>query len=433
MTVYIVTGLGYGDEGKGTTVDYLARQAPSLVVRHNGGPQAGHNVVTPDGRHHCFSQFGSGTFTGASTFLSKFMLINPLTQMNEAEHLIDLTSDVWERMFVDENCLLITPWHVAVNRLEESARGDRRHGSCGQGIGVTVKQSIHAHPLSVRVKDIADMSLWTRLEACRKYLEETYQHLTNDTAEWKTILDQDLGHYLVYRYRKWLDGVTVVPSSHLKVLMQEHEHTIFEGAQGVLLDEKFGWHPYTTWSNCTHGNAFDLLRQDANYQPYQGVTRIGVLRAVTTRHGAGPHPTEDKHLTEQWNEPHNTNGAWQGAFRVGHLDLVAHSYAVRVCGGVDQLAVTHLDRSTRFGDEGWLYCPTYAEIHNIPHPVRGDLRRQELITDAMYHYNPGFMSATTEELLSAIATNLDAPVTIASHGPTCNDKVATSELAQRRM
>jgi adenylosuccinate synthase len=415
VSVYIVTDIGYGDCGKGSTVDYLARQGSSLVVRHNGGPQAGHNVVTDDGVHHCFSQYGSGTLAGATTFLSRFMFINPLNMMLEAEHLSAL--GVTPSVFVDADCVLITPWHTAINRLEELSRGDSRHGSCGQGVGVAVKQFLDVQGLSVKVKDIADTAFWPRLEAVRMYLEKTYKHLSGNTPEWKAIQDDELPHYLVYRFRRWLESVRVVPSSHLKSLIQAHEHTIFEGAQGVLLDQDYGFHPHTTWSTCTHDNALTLLK-DANITDQ--VIRLGVLRTVTTRHGEGPHPTEDIALTERWSEPHNTHGAWQGAFRVGHLDLVAHRYAVKVCGGVDKLVVTHLDCNTR-----WMYCSAYAEVSGIPDPVRGDLEKQKLITEAMYRYTPELAAVDTDGLLSAVETHLGVPVAICSRGPACKDKAAT--------
>ena len=124
MTVYIVTGLGYGDEGKGSTVDFLARRGDAtLVVRHNGGPQAGHNVVTSDGKHHTFSQFGAGTLAGAETYLSEFMLINPGNMLREADHLVELgVSNPFDTMHVDLNARIVTPFHVALNRLREDRK-----------------------------------------------------------------------------------------------------------------------------------------------------------------------------------------------------------------------------------------------------------------------------------------------------------------------
>src|SRR5690349_8592758 len=112
----LVLDLAYGDCGKGTIVDFLTRaHAADLVVRFNGGPQAGHNVVTPDGRHHTFSQFGSGTFVPAvRTLLSRFMLIEPYAMVNEAAHLAELAvTDALDRLMIDARCPVITPAHQA--------------------------------------------------------------------------------------------------------------------------------------------------------------------------------------------------------------------------------------------------------------------------------------------------------------------------------
>lgn len=126
---YIIAGLAYGDEGKGATVDYLCRRFPvGLVVRYNGGSQAGHNVVTPDGRHHTFSQFGSGTFIpGVRTHLSLYMLINPLNMIREEEHLREKgVTDAWDRLSIEGACLVVTPFHRIItgclkNRAEKDA------------------------------------------------------------------------------------------------------------------------------------------------------------------------------------------------------------------------------------------------------------------------------------------------------------------------
>ena len=153
----IVVDLGYGDAGKGTVVDWLCSRpgsgtrAPGLglpgsrtVVRFNGGAQAAHNVVTPDGRHHTFAQFGSGTFTpGVRTHLSRFMLVDPLALAAEAAHLAAAgVADALDRLTVDRDALLTTPYHRAANRARELARGAGRHGSCGMGIGETARYAL---------------------------------------------------------------------------------------------------------------------------------------------------------------------------------------------------------------------------------------------------------------------------------------------------
>jgi adenylosuccinate synthase len=464
---YIVTGLSYGDEGKGSTVDYLSRQGSTVVVRHNGGPQAGHNVVTSDGRHHTFAQFGAGTLAGAKTFLSRFMLVNPLNMMLEAEHLISLSLNssqtasipTWAGMFVDENAMLITPWHVAINRLRELHRRDGRHGSCGQGIGVAMEQDLAMTGLTLRVKDIADEGFWPRTEALRMYLQKEWRHLESNNPHWSAIEDRDLSEHMVKRFRQWAQMVNIVPSNFLGSMIRDHDQVIFEGAQGVLLDQWYGFHPYTTWSTTTHENALTLLREvgnvaDAGDGQISNVShgpgaspgtsgaeagqlrgapqnmiaslgtlepiRLGVMRAVTTRHGPGPLPTEDAVLTAGWTEPHNTHGPWQGAFRVGHLDLVAHRYAMTVCGGVDQVVVTHLDR----GGPAWKYCPSYKDTQKISLGRRGDLPFQESLTRYLETAEPMWVETDEDGLVAGIEAHLGAPVGIVSRGPTAEDKQA---------
>ena len=157
----IVVDLGYGDAGKGSTVDWLcspgraerSRAASRIraVVRFNGGAQAGHNVVTPDGRHHTFAQFGAGTFHGVPTHLSRFMLVEPFALAAEAAHLAELgIGNPFALLSADSRALITTPYHRAANRVRESARdrtpGSARHGTCGMGIGETVSFSLAVSP-----------------------------------------------------------------------------------------------------------------------------------------------------------------------------------------------------------------------------------------------------------------------------------------------
>jgi adenylosuccinate synthase len=415
MTNWIVTDLSYGDAGKGTIVDYLARQGKAVVVRHCGGPQAQHNVVTDDGAHHCFSQFGSGSLAGAWTYLSRYMLINPLNMMREAAHLTEMgCTDIWRHTYVDENAAIITPWHVAANRLQEVTRGAGRHGSCGQGVGVAMKQSTDMAALTIRVKDLPNRHTLTRLDHLRMYLATEYSQLAGGNAHWAALTDHEMHDYLWNRYAEWYGKVRVVRSDALARLAGHVDNVIFEGAQGALLDEWHGFHPYTTWSTTTHENALALAREAGLAAP----VRLGVIRAVTTRHGPGPHPTEDANLSRLWHEPHNTDGPWQGPLRVGPLDLVAHRYAANVCGGVDRVAVTHLDRSP---SGRWLYCERYRHLDDIPLGVKGDLERQERTTKQLFKASPVLRPASTDELLRAIETNIE-PIGIVSHGPTAGAK-----------
>ena len=141
-----VIGAGFGDEGKGQMVDYFARTGNfSRVVRYNGGSQAGHTVVTPDGRRHVFSQIGAGAFQEIPTHLSRFFLFNPIYFMEE-RRAFQATTGRFPKVTISSSAEIIIPLDVMGNRQRETERGDARHGSCGHGI-LQAQQFSHAMPI----------------------------------------------------------------------------------------------------------------------------------------------------------------------------------------------------------------------------------------------------------------------------------------------
>lgn len=448
----IVTDLGYGDAGKGTTVDYLVRQAPSVVIRHNGGSQAAHNVVMPDGRHHTFSQFGSGSFvTDVPTHLSRFMLVNPFNAFAEAEHLHQLgVVDVFSRLTVDEHAIVVTPWHMMVNQLREILRGGARHGSCGQGIGETMADSIDYPELTIRVGDLSSLELNQKLRAMWQHKRDQALALATQmaipNAEFSQLLaqfDTDIVESTQSAFALFVKLARVVSGDYLHTLANKYDQLVFEGAQGVLLDEWFGFHPYTTWSTTTHQNAQTLLAETG----FAGsVSRLGLLRSYATRHGAGPFVTEDVALQPYLAEPHNSNNDWQHGFRVGHPDMVAMRYALEVSGGVDSLVVTHLDRAPYITKAAITYATgsvrtnlfgynNSGEIVRIIPGKADQLVRQESITKVLESCQPVYqrLSAVVgsnssvepaDGLVSFFSDTLALPVSITSFGPTWADKRA---------
>ena len=137
MKAIVTVGLGFGDEGKGATVDFLTRHYDARwIVRYSGGAQAGHNVQLPDGRRHTFSQFGAGTLAGAQTYLGPRVVVCPDTLGPEAQHLAELgVENPHQALTMHPDCLLSTTYHMSMNRMREIDRGGDRHGSCGLGIG----------------------------------------------------------------------------------------------------------------------------------------------------------------------------------------------------------------------------------------------------------------------------------------------------------
>ncbi|MEU4241222.1 adenylosuccinate synthetase [Actinoplanes sp. NPDC026619] len=388
-----VVDLGYGDAGKGTVVDALcAAGSVRAVLRFNGGGQAAHNVVLPSGRHHTFAQFGSGTLRGVPTHLTRFMVVDPLALAAEAAAL----DNPFHLLTVDEDALLATPWHRAANQRREVARGASRHGSCGMGVGETMSYAIQ-QPDAPRARDVRSrVSLRRRLAA----VEEFYG------ADADIPLDDVVEAFFAFG-----QAVAVVDSSYADFLLGDGP-CVFEGAQGVLLDEWRGWHPHTTWSTTTFDNVAALC---------SSFVRLGVVRTYTTRHGAGPFVTADPSLDLA--EPHNGVGDWQGDFRVGHFDAVAHRYAVEVAGGVDELAITHLDVPS---DNPDLRICTSYDLEGVPWnrivpgPFR-DLTYQEELTALLTRARPGAMRRPVD-WSDEIGSLLGTPVTIESWGPRATDK-----------
>lgn len=342
MNAHIVVGLGFGDEGKGSWVDHLVRRHNvQHVVRFNGGAQALHHVVTSDGRTHGFSQFASGSFSpGVKTLLSRFVLIDPQYLFAEAERLekVGVKSPL-DRMIVSANAPIITPFNRMLNRIQEVARGGSKHGSCGFGIGITQKDVETLGENALYVRDLQDPGLIEKLGYLQDLrISEASQYENKETAELLELLrNVDLNHY-VRLFAEFYSRVSVVSEEDFGRLLRQND-TVFEGAQGVLLDERYGFFPHCTRSTTTFKNAETLLK-DAGFTGT--VTRVGLLRGYGTRHGAGPFMTEDTSLT--LSPCHNQTNPWQGQFRLGWFDAVAARYSLEVCGGVDTLAITNLDR-----------------------------------------------------------------------------------------
>ena len=141
MNINVVIGAGFGDEGKGLMTDYFASQAKNnygsgLVVRFNGGSQAAHTVVTPEGKRHVFGHFGSGTLVGLPTYLSSFFAVHPILFREELAKLKVL--GLTPKVYVDKECIVTTPFDMLINQIAETVRGENRHGSVGFGVNETV-------------------------------------------------------------------------------------------------------------------------------------------------------------------------------------------------------------------------------------------------------------------------------------------------------
>lgn len=362
-TAILLAGLAFGDEAKGATVDYLCRQMPvDVIVRYCGGQQAAHNVVTPEGVHHVFAQFGSGMLASRTvkTHLSRFMLVEPLSMMREAQELAKKTPNPWPRTTVHRDAVIVTPFHGALNRVREWSRGADQHGSCGLGVGAAREMQLKFGEAVLMAKDLQyPQRVVEKLMASYDYVHEEISKVSpiQSRADLAHILS--IAKAICAQYQHW--PATLVDS------LPPAETMLFEGAQGVLLDETHGTAPHNTWTNTTFGNADTLLDE-------LGIAdrlRIGCLRGYYTRHGAGPFPTEEPGLKPYLPEPHNSDAEFAGSFRVGRFDFNLARKALKIVGGVDYLAVSHLDLCPTLGVPERMFVDQVWKELSVPIGIYG--------------------------------------------------------------
>lgn len=317
-TAQAVIGAQFGDEGKGRMMDYYAATLSDdgIVVRFNGGAQAGHTVVTPNGLRHVFSHVGSGALVGAATFLSRFFISHPMLFLKERATLA--TQGVVPTVYVDPDSPVTTPYDMLINQTVEQERGESRHGSCGIGFGETVERTLSPRYALV-VRDLADQrALAAKLDAIRReYAPARLARLGFGAAyarnaEWFQS-DSVLEHFMDDAGR-FMDA-TVLTEARRAI----HGRTVlFEGAQGLWLDQDRGAFPHVTRSHTGLRNVLML----ADEWGLEQLTVTYVTRTYLTRHGAGPLPHEVSGLPYPGiADATNVPNAYQGTLRFGWLDL----------------------------------------------------------------------------------------------------------------
>lgn len=426
----IVQGLGFGDEGKGATVDFLTRELRAdLVVRYCGGSQAGHNVVLPDGHRHAFAQFGAGTLAGAATYLGEQMVVNPPAMHKEARHLLEITGDdPFLKLLIHPRTLVSTAYHQQLNRLRELARGAARHGSCGHGIGETRSYWLKHGQDAVFAADLVDrQTLAGKLELLRQRVlleaQDLVEHVPDDQRWRLELLTEPAGQIArqLWQMAAPLQFQAVVP---------EYTTAIFEGAQGVLLDEWRGFHPYTTWSTVTLQHALAMVEESQAEE----LCTLGVTRAYMTRHGAGPLPTWDPELDARLSDPGNPTNAWQGTIRRGWLDLVLLRYAAEAVGGpLDGLAVNCLDQLAGLSPK---ICTAYRcnsgmLMERLPQSPIPWLAGQQKLTALLEHITGICEPAAPTAIRDRLARDV-AQVVVTGNGPTWQDRTLADLPFRRR-
>lgn len=321
MRVKAIIGANYGDEGKGLATDYLTGP-DSLVVRFNGGAQAGHTVCTPSGQRHVFSHIGAGSFRGADTFLSCYFIVNPRLYVQEYWALHGM--GVNARVLVSPDAMVTTPFDVMLNHAVEAKR---RHGSCGAGINETVTRSLSSTDVMVTVAD-----LWNPVD-----YEKKLKYIAHDYAHARA---RALGVLLPPHDIAKLIGVSLEEAALTteRITMEETplrrwlrlgRDVVFEGAQGLCLDEDSRDFPHVTRSRTGVTNVLRLL--DAESLQHEPVHAFYMSRTYATRHGNGPLPDEVPSHPFSWTGPEtNVENKFQGHFRYGVLDAASMGHRIRL-------------------------------------------------------------------------------------------------------
>jgi adenylosuccinate synthase len=302
----VVIGLGFGDEGKGIFTDYLCSHSPnSLVIRFSGGHQAGHTVVT-DTTRHVFSNFGSGTLRGIPTYWSKYCTVEPIGLVKELKILQE--KGVKPTLFIDEKCPITTPYEIFSNHEWEASNC---HGSCGVGFGKTIEREENHFSLT-----FGDLFYPKVFKEKLRLIEKEYY---NYDIEDKKHLDYFFEgcHQLVEYY---LNCAYINKSYKIPLNFKEY---IFEGSQGLLLDQHFGFFPNVTRSNTGCKNIVEILGSS------EFIELFLVTRAYQTRHGNGFMTNIDipHNILRDKNET-NVENKYQGKFRRSLLDVSLLEYGI---------------------------------------------------------------------------------------------------------
>lgn len=329
----VVIGTQWGDEGKGKIVDLLTDKADA-VVRFQGGHNAGHTLVI-QGRKTVLHLIPSGILrSDVRCLIGNGVVLSPSALLEEMEMLEQGGVDARNRMGISESCPVILPYHIALDQAREAARGKKAIGTTGRGIGPCYEDKVSRR--GIRLGEMLDTEHFKeRLREVMEYHNFSLEHYFKfDTVDYQKVLDEALAQ--AEQIKPMIDDV---PGT-LHSLRRQGRSIMFEGAQGALLDIDHGTYPYVTSSNTTAGGA----STGSGVGPCDIDYVLGIVKAYTTRVGAGPFPTElfdgdGDHLGEKGHEFGATTGRKR---RCGWLDTVALKRSLQI-NSVTGMCITKLD------------------------------------------------------------------------------------------
>jgi adenylosuccinate synthase len=412
----IIIGTQWGDEGKGKVVDLLTERA-AAVARFQGGHNAGHTLVI-GGRKTVLSLIPSGILhENVSCLIGNGVVLSLEALFREAQTLIDTGVDVFARLRISPNCPLILPSHVALDKAREAARGANAIGTTGRGIGPAYEDKVARR--AVRLQDLFQREKFAaKLGEILDFHNFTLQHYFKQPAiDFQKTLDEQLSY--AERVKPLVTDVTLA----LHHIRENGGDVMFEGAQGAMLDIDHGTYPYVTSSNTTGGFAATgtgIGPRDFDYV-------LGIVKAYTTRVGAGPFPTE---LFDEYGDHLSRVGHEFGAVtgrkrRCGWFDAVSLRRSV-INSSVSGLCLTKLD--VLDGLETLRICVGYRSDGRVSEnpPLFADAFAEvEPVYEEMPGWKDSTIGVTTYQGLPENARNylerlqalVGVPIDIISTGP----------------
>lgn len=333
MPAIVLIGAQWGDEGKGKATDLLGGRL-QWVVRYQGGNNAGHTVVLPNGESFALHLIPSGILTpGVNNVIGNGVVVDPGVLNQELDGLEGRGVDT-SGLRVSADAHVIMPYHVAIDKVTERFLGARKIGTTGRGIGPCYQDKVAR--VGVRMADLLDEKILAqKVEAALEFKNQVLSKIYNRRAlEPARVVDE-----VLERAQRFSDRISDTRLD-INVALDRGETVLLEGSQGTLLDVDHGTYPYVTSSNPTAGGA----AVGSGIGPGRITTVLGILKAYTTRVGSGPFPTElfdsyGQYLAKQGGEVGVTTGR---ARRTGWFDAVIARYATRV-NGITDFFLTKLD------------------------------------------------------------------------------------------
>ncbi len=332
MATTIVIGAQWGDEGKGKIIDYLAATS-DFIVRFHGGNNAGHTIINSKGRF-ALHLVPSGIFNEkAINIISNGVVIDLEVLINEIETLEKAGIKIKNRLFISPRAHLILPYHKLLDNLYENAKGKAKTGTTGRGIGPAYADKVSYN--GIRLGDLFNFKIFSeKLRVQLLVKNKIIKSLGGDPVS------QTLTEKQFTQFRKKIIPYISESFGILNDGIYQNKNVLFEGAQGVFLDNDWGTYPYVTASSMVSGG----ITQYAGVSPQKIKNVIGVAKAYTTRVGEGPFPTE---LSNWIGDKLRSEGSEFGATtgrprRCGWLDLELLRFAVKL-NGFTEIAITKLD------------------------------------------------------------------------------------------